>query len=114
MITGNRNFTCYVENYINKRESLRERPIDLSIKNKQTAFCPNLLFGILSLSSYVDIALMNIISSNIGMNKYKLLGTISIQECLFFSILMKLKREDKLKSDSIENKLIKHIKLKMT
>ena len=51
--------------------------IDLNTKNKQIAFCPNLLFGILSFSSYVDIESMNIISANVDMNEYKLLATKS-------------------------------------
>ena len=66
-----------MKNYINKRENLGKRPIDLSIRNKQIAFRPNLYFGILSLSSYVDIASTSITSSNIDINKYKLLRTKS-------------------------------------
>ena len=77
MITGNSNFNCYMKNYINKRENLGKSPIDLSIRNKQIAFCPNLSLGILSLSSYVDIASTSITSSNIDMNEYKLLRTKS-------------------------------------
>ena len=64
-----------MKNYINQRENFRKIPIDLSIKNKQIAFCSNLPFGILSLSSYVDIASMSIISFNVDMNEYKLLVT---------------------------------------
>ena len=44
-----------MKNCINNGENLRRKPIDLSIKNKQIAFCSNLPFGILSLSSCVDI-----------------------------------------------------------
>ena len=50
LVTGSRNFIFYINSYIYKRENLRKRPIDLGIKNKQIAFCPNLLFGILSFS----------------------------------------------------------------
>ena len=31
-----------MKNYINNGESLRKKPTDLSIKNKQIAFCLNL------------------------------------------------------------------------
>ena len=55
LIKGNRNFILYMKNYINNGENLRKKPIDLSIKNKQIAFCSNLPFGILPLSSCVDI-----------------------------------------------------------
>ena len=37
----------------------------------------NLTFGILSFSSYVDIDVMNIISSNVEINEYKRLGVKS-------------------------------------
>ena len=48
-----------MNNYINNGENLDKMPIDLSIKNKQIAFCYNLPFGILSLSGNVDIESMN-------------------------------------------------------
>ena len=37
--------------YINKREKLTGRPIDLDIKNQFIAYCDELPFGILSRSS---------------------------------------------------------------
>ena len=40
-------------------------------------YLPNLTFGILSFSSYVDIDVMNIISSNVEINEYKRLGVKS-------------------------------------
>ena len=40
-------------------------------------YWPNLTFGILSFSSYVDIDVMNIISSNAEINEYKRLGVKS-------------------------------------
>ena len=79
LIKGNRNFILYMKNYINNGENLKKKPIDLSIKNKQIAFCSNLPFGVLSLSSNVDIESINIISSNVDMNEYKPLGTKSKQ-----------------------------------
>ena len=58
---------------------LEKKPIDLSIKNKQIAFSANLPFGMLSLSSYVDIETMNIVSPYVDMNEYQLLETRSKQ-----------------------------------
>ena len=40
-------------------------------------YWPNLTFGILSFSSYIDIDVMNIISSNVEINEYKRLGVKS-------------------------------------
>ena len=79
LIKGNKNFILYAKDCINNGENLRKKPINLSIKNKQTAFCSNLPFGILSFSSYVDIESMNIISSDVDINERKLLGTKSKQ-----------------------------------
>ena len=61
---------------------------------------------------------MNVISSNVDMNEYKLLGTKSKQIVNALSILrmplflgfLKPKKENKLKSDDIGNELIKYIK----
>ena len=101
LIKGNRNFILYMKNYINNGENLRKKSIDLSIKSKQITFCSNLPFGILSLSSYVDIESMNIISSNVDMNEYKLLVTKSkqivkvlkkLRITLFLGFLKKLKK----------------------
>ena len=66
-----------MKNYIKNGENYNKKPIDLSFKNKQIAFCPELPFGLLSFSSYVDIKAMNIISSDVEINEYKLLGTKS-------------------------------------
>ena len=101
LIKRNRNFILYMKSYINNGENLRKKSIDLSIKNKQKTFCSNLPFGILSLSSYVDIESMNIISSNVDMNEYKLLVTKSkqivkvlkkLRISLFLGFLKKLKK----------------------
>ena len=59
-------------------KSLKKRPVDLSLKNRQIAFCSDLIFGI-SFSSYVDIETMNVIFSDVVMNEYKLLGTKLIE-----------------------------------
>ena len=41
--------------YINKSEKIRERSIDPDIRDKFTAYCNELPFGILSYSSYIDL-----------------------------------------------------------
>ena len=68
-----------MKDYINYGENLNKKPIDLSIKNKQIAFCSNLPFGIISFSGYIDIKTMSIISSDVQTNEYKLLRTKSKQ-----------------------------------
>ena len=65
LIKGDRNFILYMKDYINNGKNLNEKPIDLSIKNNQIAFCSNSPFGIPYFSSYVDIKTMNIISSDV-------------------------------------------------
>ena len=61
----------------NNGENFNKKAIDLSIKNKKIAFCSDLSFGMLPFSSYADIESMNIISSDVDMNEYKLSGTKS-------------------------------------
>ena len=62
-----------MKNYVNNGKNFNKKPIDLSIKNEQIAFCSNLPCGILSFSSYVDIKTMDTISSDKETNEYKLL-----------------------------------------
>ena len=45
------------------------KPVDLTLKNKGIASCFELLFGIISCSSFVNIEKMNIISSDVEMKK---------------------------------------------
>ena len=82
LIKGNRNFILYIKDYINNGKNLNKKPIDLSIRNKQIAFCSNLPFGILSFSNYVDIKAVNIISSDVQTDEYKLLGTKSKKQLM--------------------------------
>ena len=123
LIKGNRKFILDMKSYINNGENLRKKTYWIIIKNKQIACCSILLFGIVSFSSYVDIESMNIISSDMNMNEYKLLGTKSkeianalkiLKMSLFLGLLKKLKEQDKLKSDDIENELIKYIESNIT
>ena len=60
-LKGNRNFILHMKRYIDDGENLCKKTIDLSIKNKQIAFCSNLIIGILSFSSYVENESMNVI-----------------------------------------------------
>ena len=63
--------------YIDNGKSTIIKPVDFSIKNKETDFCSELLFAILSFNSYLDIESMNIISSSVEINEYKLLSVRS-------------------------------------
>ena len=69
LIKGNRNLIFCMKKYTDNGENLNKKPIDLSIKNKQIAFCSNLPIGALSFSSHVDIKSMNITSSDADMNE---------------------------------------------
>ena len=79
LIKGNKNFMLYMTKIINSAENLRKKSIDVSIQTKQMPVCSDLPFGILSLSSYVNIESMNIIFSYVHMNVYQLLGIGSRQ-----------------------------------
>ena len=76
----------------------REKPIDLSIKNKQMTFCSNLPFGtLLSLWTYVDTESTDIFFSNLE-NEYKLSRTKSKQMpkmSLYSGLLKKLKEDSR-------------------
>ena len=49
--------------YINKGKNLKTKPIDLSNRNKYMAYFSELLFGILSYSSYIDLQKMKVVFS---------------------------------------------------
>ena len=63
------------------------KPADSSIQSKETAFCSELPFGILSFNSYLDIESMNVISSRVEINEYKLWNIESLD---FMCAFMKL------------------------
>ena len=77
LIKRTRNSIFYMKEYINNRENLTIKLIDSNLKNKCIDYCPELPFGISSFSSYVDIRAINIISSDVEKNEYKLLGVKS-------------------------------------
>ena len=53
-----------IAEYISNEKNLKVKLIISSLKGKCIAFCPELLFGILSPCSYLNIEVMNIISSD--------------------------------------------------
>ena len=59
-IKGTKNKISYMKKYINNGEYLKTKPIDSNLKNKCIAYCPELPFGILCFSSYVDIEAMKL------------------------------------------------------
>ena len=84
--------------------NIRKKPTDLSIKNKQIAFCSNLPLRILPFrtllfpSSCVDAELANSFFSDLE-NKYKIFGTKSkqVSKIFYFSRILKKIKEDQLK-----------------
>ena len=97
--------------------NIRKKPIDLSIKNKNIAFCSNLPFvTLLSPSSYVGTELTNSFFSDLE-NEYKLFVTKSkqIPKMFHFSRLLKKIKEDQLKKIKVDQlKKIKEDQLKNT
>ena len=58
-----------IAEYISNGKNLKIKSIDSSFKDKCIAYCPELLSGILSPCSYVNIKAMNIISSDTKITK---------------------------------------------
>ena len=111
LIEGTNSTISYIKDYINNGENITIDPIDSSLKNKCIAYCPELSFGILSFSSYVDIEAMNIISSDVEINESKLLGVKSnklanalkqLDIAHFLGFYKQLKEKRTLKSASID------------
>ena len=63
--------------YIFNGKNLKIKPIDSNFDNKQIAYCPDLPFGIISFNSFFNVETMNIISSDVEVNEYELVGTKS-------------------------------------
>ena len=64
----------YMVDYINNGGNLKEIPIDLEdIKGKFIAYNDTLPFGILSISSYIDLKKMKIVYSFMDNNNFKIL-----------------------------------------
>ena len=120
LIEGTNGTISYIKDYINNKENLTIDPIDSSLKNKCIAYCPELPFGILSFSSYVDIEAMNIISSDVEINEYKLLGVKSnklvnslkqLDIAHFLGFYKQLKEKCKIKCAKIDEELLKYLEL---
>ena len=61
----------YMVDYINNGENLKELPIDLEdIRDKIIAYNDTLPFGILSISSYIDLKKMKIVYSFVDNNNF--------------------------------------------
>ena len=74
-IKGVAKHILYTAEYIANGKNFKIKPIDSSFNNKQIAYCPQLSYGIISFDSFVDIETMNIISSDVEVNKYEFIGT---------------------------------------
>ena len=74
LIEGSNGTISYMKDYINNGENLKIKPFDSNLKNKCITCYLELSFGIISLSSYVDIEAMNITSSDVEINEYRLLS----------------------------------------
>ena len=58
-----------IAEYITNGKNRKVKPADLSLKNKCIDYCFELPFGIISFSSHFSIEAINIISSDVEMNK---------------------------------------------
>ena len=58
-----------IAEYITNGKNRKVKPADLSLKNKCIDYCFELTFGIISFSSHFSIEAINIISSDVEMNK---------------------------------------------
>ena len=63
--------------YINIGKSLKTKTIGSSNKNKCTAYCGELPFGILSYCRYIDLEKMKIVCCKIEKDEYRLSGSKS-------------------------------------
>ena len=69
LLKGSKKSIPNIAAYISNGKNLKIKPNDSSFKNKRIAYCTELPFGIISSSNYVNIETMNIISSDVEMNK---------------------------------------------
>ena len=69
LLKGSKKSILNIAEYISNGKNIKIKPIDSSFKNKHIAYCLELPFGIMSSSSYIIIEIMNIISSDVEMNK---------------------------------------------
>ena len=88
LINGLGLYISLIKKNIDNGKNLKIKTVDSSIQNKEIAFCSDLPVRILSFNSYLAIKSMNIISSIVEINEYKLLNIRSLD---FMYALMKLK-----------------------
>ena len=101
----------YMTEYIANGENLKVKPLDSSFNNKQTAYYSQLSHGIISFISFVNIEMMNIISSDVEVNDHELIGTKSdelvnplkqLELPHFFGFIRQLLLRDKLRSKNLD------------
>ena len=68
-IKGSKKPILNIAEYITNGKNLKVKPADLSLKNKCIDYCFELPFRIISFSSHFSIESINIISSDVEMNK---------------------------------------------
>ena len=97
--------------YIANGKNLKVKPLDSSFNNKQTAYHSQLSHGIISFISFVNIEIMNIISSDVEVNDHELIGTKSdelvnplkqLELLHFFGFIRQLLLRDKLRSKNLD------------
>ena len=108
----------YIAVYIANGKSLQVKPIDSSFNNEQIAYCLQLSYGIISFNSFINIETMSILSSDVEVNEYKLIGTnsdelVNALEQLglpyFFGFIRQLLLRDKLRSKTLEKEMILYL-----
>ena len=123
LLKGTKNSILYMTEYKLNGKNLKIIPIDLSLKDKYIAYCHELVFGIISFSSFINIETMNIISSDVETNEYKLLGVksdklVNALKLLglphFLGLFKQSKEEGKIKCVDTNKELVKYVKLNKT
>ena len=66
---GSKKYILNIAEWITNEKNLKLKLVDLSLKTKRIAYYFELSFGIISFSSYVNIERMNIIFSDVELNK---------------------------------------------
>ena len=104
--------------YISNGKNLKIKPIDSNSNNKQTAYCPDSPFGIISFNSFVKIETKNIMFSDVEVHEYELIGIKSdeLTNALkqlglphFFGLIRQLLLRDKLRFKTSDNEMILYL-----
>ena len=70
-----------ISEYITNGKSLKIKTICSGFKNNRITYCVELSFGIISSSRYINIQTLNIISSDVEMNKISANNSNSLFHC---------------------------------